>query len=109
MVSHRYRHFGPKVVRVPPKATKTREGCPNKDPDAIWKSKSMELGIKLNMQDRKRLEWVCKYFDLKHKASTFKFALNMVFEIMLAHEKGFEIYMERKFAKKIYRRRIIIE
>lgn len=85
-----------------------KKGVPNKDPDAIWKSKRKIVWVTANMQDVRKLEWVMKYFQLRGQGAGYKMALNMLYEIMLGHQKGFEIYMERKFAKKIYRRRIII-
>lgn len=91
------------------------KGSPNKDPDAIWNSKKMRMRIVFNMQERKRLEWVVKYFnrdlpdfDKMTECQAVKMSVNMMCEMAQHYEQGYDLYFDRKVGKKLIRRRIII-
>lgn len=63
--------------------------------------------VVFNHEERKRLQWVMKYFDLPYSAA-IKMSTNMMCEMAQEFEKGSELYFERKVGSKILKRRIII-
>lgn len=84
-------------------------GTWNVDPLAASRNKGRIVTVRMDIQYRRKFDWIIKYFQLKTFSGALKFCLNMTFELMVAHEKGYELYMERKIGKQIYRRRIVIE
>lgn len=82
-------------------------GSLTKDPQNAKHCKNFRARIIFNHAEKKRMEWVMKYFQCD-PSQAIRMSVNMMCEMAQEFEKGSELYFERKIGSKMVKRRIII-